>query len=48
MSKEMKVRIGILYDIGEFRCSFCGETHRLKCKPKAKNPGMKSNRHYVE
>jgi len=44
----MKVHEGIIFDIGEFIYSQCGEKHRLKCKPKKENPGMKSNRHYVE
>ena len=41
--KEMIVKEGITYEVGEFECPQCHEHHVIKCNPKGKK-----RRHWIE
>lgn len=43
MTKEMKVREGITYMVGEFDCPVCGRHARIHCNPKGR-----TRKHWVE
>jgi hypothetical protein len=43
MSKEMQVKEGTTYTIGEFECPVCHSHHVLKCNPKGR-----TKKHWVE
>ena len=43
MAKEMVVKEGIVYTIGEFECPRCGKHCLIKCNPKAR-----TKKHWVE
>jgi len=44
----MKVKEGVTYRVGSFKCPICGENHYIICRPKKDNPEYKTNRHYIE
>ena len=41
--KEMQVKEGVVYTIGEFDCPVCHTHHLLKCNPKGR-----TKKHWVE
>lgn len=43
MPKEMVVKEGIIYTVGEFECPHCGKHCLIKCNPKGR-----TKKHWIE